>query len=145
MGLVDDEQDVAALAGQVLEGGAELGQETHEAEGRFDLKGEKDLAVEGGDAEVGVGQVDDGVDVAVQGLGEGPGGGRFAGTDIAGEEGSGAVLEGEGQAALGLTVAARGIEVLGGDRLGEGRLLESRRTHSRLVICFLLVLGVTWR
>ena len=105
MGFVDDEEDVAALAGQVLEGGAELGQEAHEAEGRFDLKGEQDFAVEGGDAEVGIGQIDDGVDVAVQGVGEGAGGGRFAGADIAGEEGGGAVLEGEGQATLGLAVS----------------------------------------
>ncbi len=125
MSFIDDEEDVAALAGQVLEGGAELGQEAHETEGRFDLKGEQDFAVEGADAQVGIGQVDDGVDVAVQGLGEGPGGGRFAGAHIAGEEGGGAVLEGEGQATLGLAVSPGGIEVLGGDRLGKGGLLEA--------------------
>ena len=39
------------------------------------------------DVLLGIGQVDDGVDVAVQGLGEGAGGSRFAGPDIAGEEG----------------------------------------------------------
>jgi hypothetical protein len=66
MSLIDDQEHIAALAGQVLEGAPELGQEAHEAEGRFDLKGEEDFAVESGDAEMRVGQIDDGVDVAVQ-------------------------------------------------------------------------------
>ena len=87
VGFVDDEEDVATLAGQILKGGAELGQEAHEAKSGLDLKGEEDFAVEGGNGEVGVGQVDDGVDVVVQGLGEGAGGGRFAGADVADEEG----------------------------------------------------------
>ena len=125
VGLVDDKEHVAALAGQVVERSAELGQEAHEAKGRFYLEGEQDFAVEGADAEMGIGQVDDGIDVAVQGLGEGAGGGGFSGADVAGEEGGRAVLEGKGQAALSLAVAVRGVEVLGSDRLGERGLLKA--------------------
>jgi hypothetical protein len=55
MGLVDDEEHVAALVFQVTEGGTELGQEAHEAEGGLDLEGEEDFALEGADAQVGVG------------------------------------------------------------------------------------------
>jgi acetolactate synthase small subunit len=50
---------------------------------------------------------------------------HILGSDIAGEEGGRAVLEGKGQAALGLAVATRGVEVLGGHRFGEGGLLEA--------------------
>jgi hypothetical protein len=102
---IDDEEDVAALACQVVESGAELGQETYKAEGGFDLQGEEDFAVECGDAEVRIGEINNGVQVAVESLSEGTHGGRFAGTDIAGDEGSETVLEGEGEAALDFTVA----------------------------------------
>ena len=113
VGFVDDEEDVAALAGQVVEGGAELWEEAHKAEGGLDLEGEEDFAVEGGDAEVGIGEIDDGVEVAVEGLGKGADGGGLAGADIAGEEGGETFLEGKGEAALDLAVAAGGKEVLG--------------------------------
>jgi hypothetical protein len=52
---IDDEEDVAALAGQVVEGRAELREETHKTKGRFDLESEQELTVECGDAEMGVG------------------------------------------------------------------------------------------
>jgi hypothetical protein len=120
VGFIDDEEDVATLAGQVVESGAELGEETHKAESGLNLQGEEDFAIKGGDAEVGVGEVDDGIEIAVESLGEGADGGGFAGADVAGDESGETVLEGEGQAALDFTVTARGIEVLGGDRFGEG-------------------------
>jgi hypothetical protein len=120
VGFIDDEEDVAALAGQVVESGAELGEETHKAESGLNLQGEEDFAIKGGDAEVGVREVDDGIEIAVESLGEGADGGGFAGADVAGDESGETVLEGEGQAALDFTVTARGIEVLGGDRFGEG-------------------------
>jgi hypothetical protein len=123
--LIDDEEDVAALAGQVVEGGAELWKETHKAESRLNLESEKDLTVECGDAKVRIGEIDHGIEVAVKGLSESAHGGRFAGADVAGDECGETVLEGEGQAALDFTVTARGIEVLGGDRLGKGRMRES--------------------
>ena len=119
VGFVDDEQDVAALAGQVVEGGAELREEAHKAEGRLDLEGEEDLAVEGGDAQVGIGEIDDGVEVAVEGLGEGADGGGFAGADVAGDESGETLLEGKGEAALDLAVAAGRDRGSGGDGLGE--------------------------
>jgi hypothetical protein len=50
MGLIDDEKDEAAFASQVVESRAELGQQTREAESGLSLEGEKNLAVEGGDA-----------------------------------------------------------------------------------------------
>ena len=119
MGLVDDEEDEAALAGEVGEGGVELGEEAEEAEGGLDLEGEEDLAVEGGDGEVGVGEVDDGVEVAVEGVGEGTQGCGLTGTDVAGDEGGEAFLQGEGEAALDFAVAAGGVEVFAGDGSGE--------------------------
>jgi len=52
---IDDKEDIAALACQVVEGRAELREETHKAKSGFNLQGEEDFAVECGDAEVGVG------------------------------------------------------------------------------------------
>jgi len=120
VGFVDDEQDVAALAGQVVEGGAELREETHKAESRFHLESQEDFAVEGGDAQVGIGEIDDGIEIVVEGLGKGADGGRFTGADVAGEEGGQALLEGKGQAALGLAMATGSVKVLAVDRFGEG-------------------------
>jgi hypothetical protein len=103
---IDDEQDVATLACQVVECGAELREETHKAESGFDLQSEEDFTVEGGDAKVRIGEVDDGVQIAVESLSEGTNGGGFAGADIAGDEGCETVLEREGEAALDFTVTA---------------------------------------
>ncbi len=64
-------QEGPALAGQVGQGGTKLRQEAIEGVGRFDLQGEENLAVESGDLEMGVGQVGDGVEVAVEGMDEG--------------------------------------------------------------------------
>jgi hypothetical protein len=96
-----------------------LGQETGEAESGFDLEGEEDFAVESRDAEMGVREIDQGIEVAVERLGKSTNGGRLASADIASNEGGEMVLEGEGQATLDLAVAVRGIKILGGDGLGE--------------------------
>jgi hypothetical protein len=119
VGFVDDEEDEAALAGEVGEGGAELREKTRETEGWLDLESQEDLAIEGDDGEVGVGEVDDGVDVGVEGVGEGADGGGLAGADIAGNESREVLLEGEGEAALDFLVTARGEQVAAGDGLGE--------------------------
>ena len=50
--------------------------------------------VEGGGGQVGIGEVDDGVEVAVEGVGEGAEGGGLAGADVAGDERREALLEG---------------------------------------------------
>jgi hypothetical protein len=119
MGFVDDKEDVAALASQVVERGAELGEETHKAKGRFYLESEEDFAVEGSDAKVRVGEIDDGVEIVVECLGKGTDGGRFPSPNVAGDQGRKALLEGKGQAALDLSVPARSIEVIAADRFGE--------------------------
>jgi hypothetical protein len=93
---IDDEQDVAALASQVVERGAELREETHKAKGRFYLESEEDFAVKGSDAKVRVGKIDDGVEIVVESLCKGTDGGGFARADVAGEEGRKALLEGKG-------------------------------------------------
>jgi hypothetical protein len=132
--LVDDEKKETTLAGQVGEGGAELGQEADEAKSGFDLQGEEDLAVESGDAQVGVRQVGDGVDVVVEGVSKGPKGGGFAGADVTGDEGGQALLKGEDQpalyrtvqyGALDLAVAVGREQVFGGDGFGEGSLVKA--------------------
>jgi hypothetical protein len=120
MGLVDDEEDEAAFAGQVGEGGAELGKETGKAKGWFDLEGEEELAVEGGDGEMRIGEIDNGEEVGVEGVGKGAKGSGLAGADVAGDEGRETFLESEGEAALDLAVGAGGEEVSAGDGLGEG-------------------------
>lgn len=136
MGLVDDEESVAALAGEVGEGSAELREQTGEAESRLGLEGEKDLAVEGGDGEMGVGEVDDGVEVVVERVSEGTEGGGLAGADVAGDESGKALLEGKDETGLDFLVAARGEEVRARDGFAErGRgkavkVIESRhRDH----------------
>jgi hypothetical protein len=58
---------------------------------------------------VGVGEIDDGEEVAIEGVGKGAGGRGLAGADIAGEEGGEAFLESKGEAALSLAVAAGGV------------------------------------
>jgi hypothetical protein len=93
---VDDEQDIAALARQVVERGAELGEETHKAKGRFYLESEEDFPVEGRDAKMRVGEIDYGVEIVVEGLGKGTDGGRFSSPNIAGDQGRKALLEGKG-------------------------------------------------
>jgi hypothetical protein len=125
MALVDDEEDETVFAGEVSQGGLQLGLELEEVVGGFDLESEEDEAVEGRDGEKRVGEIDDAVDVAVEGLSEGAEGGGLASADIAGDEGREALLEGEGEAALGLLMAAGGEEVLGGDGLGEGGVIEA--------------------
>jgi hypothetical protein len=122
MGFVDDEQDIAALACQVMERGTELWEKAHKAESRLNLEGEEDFAVECGDTEVRVGQVDQGVEVAVESLGKGADSGRLAGADVAGNESGETALQGEGQATLDFAVTTRGIKVLGGDGFGKGGL-----------------------
>jgi hypothetical protein len=102
-----------------VEGGAELGEKAHKAKGRFDLESKEDLAVEGGDAKMGVGEIDDGIEIVVESLCKGTDGGGFSCSNIAGEEGREALLEGKGQTPLDLAVAPGSVEVLAGDRFGE--------------------------
>jgi hypothetical protein len=119
MCFVDDEEDVAALARQVGEGSVELREEPKEAKGRLCVKLEENLAVEGDDGEVRIGEVNDGIDVEVEGVGKGAQGSRFPGANIAGDQSREALLESEGQTALNFAVTTRGIEVLAVDRFGE--------------------------
>jgi hypothetical protein len=119
MCFVDDEEDVAALAGQVRERSVELREEAEEAEGGLGLELEEDLAVEGDNGEMGVGEVNDGIDIAVEGVGEGTQSSRFSCSDVAGDQGREALLEGKGQAALDFAVPTGSVEVLAVDRFGE--------------------------
>jgi hypothetical protein len=80
VGLVDDEKGEAALASEIGEGSTELREETGKAEGRVSLEGKQDLVVEGDDGEMGVREVDDGVEIAVEGMGEGAESSRLAST-----------------------------------------------------------------
>jgi|GEM_PF-6023098 len=93
---VDDEEDGAALAGQIGEGGAQLREEAGEAESGLGLQGKQDLVIEGGGGQVRIGEVDNGVEVAVEGVGEGAQGSGLAGAHVAGDEGREPLLESEG-------------------------------------------------
>jgi hypothetical protein len=83
------------------------------------------LGVEGSDFEIRIGQVDDRVEVVVEGVDEGAQGGGFAGTDIAGDEGGQAFVQGEGEAGLEFLVGLSREEVLRGDGTREGGELEA--------------------
>jgi hypothetical protein len=111
MSLVDDEEGEAAFAGQVGEGSAELREEAGKAEGRVSLQGQQDLVVEGGDGEMGVGEIDDGVEILVEGVGEGAESRRLAGADVAGDESGETLLEGKREAALDFLMTTGGEEV----------------------------------
>ena len=96
----------------------ELGEEAPEAKGGLDLQADQDLAVERRGRQGRVGEIDDAIDVAVEGVGEGAKGRGLAGADVTGDEGREALVEGEGEAALDLLMTAGGVEVLGGDGFG---------------------------
>ena len=66
MGLVDDEEGEAALAVEVRESSAKLGEETGKAESRLGLESEQDLMVEGGSRQMRIGEINDGIEVAVE-------------------------------------------------------------------------------
>jgi hypothetical protein len=139
MRFVDDQEHETTPAVEVREGSAKLGEETSKAEGRFGLEGEQDLMVEGRGRQVRVGEVDDGVDIRVEGMGKGAESGRLASADIAGDESGEALLEGEREAALDFAVTARGVKVSTGDGPGERGRVEaveiiesSHRFHSPL-------------
>jgi len=125
MCFVDDEQDIAALASEVVESGAKLREEAHKAESRLNLKSEEDFAVEGGDAEMRVRQVDQCVEITVEGLCKSTDSGGFSSADIASNERGETSLQGKGETSLDLAVTLRGKEILGGDRFGKGRLGEA--------------------
>lgn len=124
MGLIEDEQEIAALASQVGQGGTELRQEAVEGVSRFNLESQENLTVEGGHLEVGVGQVSDRIEVAVEAMDEGAQGSGFAGADIAGDEGGQSFLEGKGQPALNFLVSMSGEQVGGGEGAAERGLFE---------------------
>ena len=120
MGLIDDEEDVAALAGQLVDGGVELGEETAEAESGLGLEANQDLLIESGDGKVGVGEIDYVIEIAVQGMGEGAQGRGLAGAHVTGDEGRELVQQGNLEAPLHLLMAAGGVESVGGHGLGKG-------------------------
>ena len=87
MGLVNDEQQEAVFAGEVEESVVELGLEVAKGKGGFDFESAQDVGVEGSGFELGIGQVSQGIEIAVEGVGKGAQGGRFTGADIASDEG----------------------------------------------------------
>jgi hypothetical protein len=123
--LIDDEEGEAALAGQVGESSAELGEEAGKAEGRVRLEGKQDLVVKSSDGEMGVGEVNDGVEIAVEGVGEGAESRGLAGADVAGDESRETLVESKREAALDFLMTARGEEVRAGDGFGEGGSTEA--------------------
>lgn len=125
MGFVDDQEHETSLACEIGESGTELRQELGKGVGRLGLEGEEDLTIEGGDGEVRVGEVDDGVEVVVERMGESAESGGLAGADVAGDESGETLLESEREAALDLAVTARGVKVSTGDRSGERGRVET--------------------
>lgn len=125
MSLVKDEQEITTLAGEVRESSVELRQEAVEGISGFDLESQEDLTVKGGDLEAGVGQVGEGIEVAVERMDESAQGGGFAGSDLAGDESGQTFLKGKGQAALDFLVASAGEEIGGGNGTAKRGLFEA--------------------
>ena len=125
MGFVADEHDPAVPFGSL--GGEEVGGLGHQL--GFEVaglgaEGAHDGDVEAAGAEGGVGDVDDLVAGAVQGVDGGAHGHGLAGADVAGDDPEGGLDDTEVDAGDGLGVGLSGEEVLGGDRLAEGGALE---------------------
>ncbi len=75
MSLIDDEEGKAIFAGQIMQGIAQLREQASEGVGRFLLQGEQDLRVKGGDIEARIGEIDGGMEIAVEGMDESAKGG----------------------------------------------------------------------
>jgi len=125
MGFVDDQEHKTSLAGEIGEGGTELRQELRKGVGRLGLESEKDLSVERSDGETGIGEIDDVIDIVVEGVGKGAESGGLASTNVTSDEGGEALLESEREAALDFAVTARRVKVLAGDGPGERCAFEA--------------------
>ncbi len=77
----------SALAVGIVEGITELGQHLAEGVSRYNLKAKQDLTIEDGGVEMGIGQVNDGKELAVERLSESPQGSGLTDADIAGDQG----------------------------------------------------------
>jgi hypothetical protein len=123
--LVDDEQNAASFAGEIGERGVKLRQQLGKVKQRFGLEREQNLRVQGNDGKPGVGKIDDGVNVGIEGMGKSTQGSRFSGTDLAGDESGKAFLESESETSLDLAIAARREKITAGDGLCERRKLKA--------------------
>jgi hypothetical protein len=85
--LINDENGTTTLTEGVVEGITELGQHLAEGVSGFNLKAKQDLTIEDGGVEIGIGEVNDGKELAVEGVGESAQGGGFTDADIAGDQG----------------------------------------------------------
>jgi hypothetical protein len=86
VGLVNDEERTTALPEGIVEGITELGEHLAEGVSGFNLKAKQDLTIENGSVEIGIGEVNDGKELLVEGVGESAQSGGFADTDITGDQ-----------------------------------------------------------
>jgi hypothetical protein len=86
VGLINDEQGTTALTEGIVEGSTELGQHLAEGVSGFNLKTKQDLTIEDSGIEVGVGKIDDGKELVVEGMSESTQSGRLADADIASDQ-----------------------------------------------------------
>lgn len=125
MSLVNDEEGEAIFASQGLEGLLELGQQAVKGMGRLKLEGQEDVGIQGGDIEAGIGQVNQGMEGAIKRLDKGANSGGFAGTDLTGNKGGQAFLQGISQTALNLLMPVGGEEMTGRNGPAERGLVET--------------------
>jgi hypothetical protein len=85
--LINNENGTLALPEGVVEGITELGQHLAEGVSGLNLKAKQDLTIEDGGVEMRIGEVNDGKELAVEGVCESPQGSRFADADIASDQG----------------------------------------------------------
>jgi hypothetical protein len=85
--LINNENGTLALPEGVVEGIMELGQHLAEGVSGLNLKAKQDLTIEDGGVEMRIGEVNDGKELAVEGVCESPQGSRFADADIASDQG----------------------------------------------------------
>ena len=122
VGFVEDEQGEALLgADEVFEGRADAGDHSGLAEGWLVAQSDQDIAVQAGDAEGGIGQVDGQVAIGVERGDEAAHGGGLAAADLAGDQAHALLVDQVRQACPQLGLATRGQDVGGGDVFGEGQ------------------------
>jgi len=126
VGFVEDDERQAVLGvQQFMEGRADTGHGFGLAEDGFMAQGGQQVAVDTGQAQEGIGEVDDEIAVRIETGGETAHAGGLAGAGLAGDQAQAAVLEQVVQASAQLVLAFGLEELLRGDIFGEGQAGEA--------------------
>jgi hypothetical protein len=126
LSLVEDEEGGAVLVEeQVFEGGADAGDHFGFGEQGFITEGGQEFAVKAGDAEEGIGKVDDKIAIGVEGGGKAADSSGLAAAGFASNETEAAIFGKISEAGAEFGLAIGGEKVVRGDIPGKGDALEA--------------------